>query len=116
MPRTEQSSTRVPATSAITGLLLGGPMSGMVTHRASPAAGGGHPVLPVGPGRAAADLQQRPGPGGAVTPSTTTSVTSGAASSIAPLMASWTVTVEEGQPSQLPSRRSWATPSSVTPR
>ena len=51
-----------------------------------------------------------------MTPSTTTSVTSGAASSIAPLIASWTVTVEDGQPSQLPSRRSWATPSAVTPR
>ena len=46
-----------------------------------------------------------------MTPSTTTSVTvGGAASSIAPLMASWTVTVEEGQPSQLPSRRKLGDP------
>src|ERR1700728_4327475 len=48
-------------------------------------------------------------------PSTTTSVTSGAASCTAPSMASCTVAVDEGQPLQLPSSRSLATPS-ITPR
>src|SRR5262249_4336199 len=55
------------------------------------------------------------GSGGAVIPSTTTSVTSGAASCTAPSIASRTVTVEEGQPWQVPSSRSRATPS-LTPR
>ncbi len=48
-------------------------------------------------------------------PSTATSVTSGAASMTAPLIASLTVTVDDGQPWQLPSSFSRATPS-LTPR
>ena len=48
-------------------------------------------------------------------PSTTTSVTSGAAFSTAPSIASWTVTVDDGQPSQLPSAAAWPR-RRVTPR
>ena len=91
-------------------------MSGRVTQDAPPSRSSG----PLGWPPAAAP---GPGPGGRlpicssgpapaeVIPSTTTSVTSGAASSTAPLRASCTVTVEDGQPWQLPSSRSRATPS-----
>ena len=106
----------VPAADAVTGRELGGPMSGSVTQlpwpvrlrrrvRRRPASSGRRPICSrTGAGAAAS-----------VMPSTTTSVTSGAAPCTAPSMASCTVTVEDGQPWQLPSSRSRATPS-VTPR
>src|SRR6516164_5094907 len=84
---------------------------------------GGPPDSPPGDpgGPLAAVSGRRPicsscGPGGSVIPSTTTWVTSGAASCTAPSMASRTVTVEDGQPWQLPSSRRCATPSGPVPR
>src|ERR1700722_2809565 len=101
-------STATPAADAVTGRELGGPMLGNVTQLSPPLTGacsaGGRPIC------------SSLGSGGAVLPSTTTSMTSGAAFSTAPSIASWTVTADDGQPLQLPSSSSLATPSSVTPR
>src|SRR5262249_45196720 len=111
VPRTEQTSTGTSPADAVTGRELGGPTSGNGTHSPPAAAGGPAP----GPGAGRGPICSSFGSGGAVIPSTTTSVTSGAASCTAPSIASRTVTVEEGQPWQVPSSRSRATPS-LTPR
>src|SRR6516164_5657752 len=107
-------STATPPADAATGRELGGPMSGSGTH-SPPVSGGPAPggTAVTAPGRG--PICSRAGSGGAVMPSTTTSVTSGAASCTAPSIASRTVTVEEGQPWQVPSSRRRATPSR-TPR
>ena len=62
----------------------------------APAEPAGGPAPGASPGRG--PICSSFGSGGAVIPSTTTSVTSGAASCTAPSIASRTVTVEEGQP------------------
>src|ERR1700722_2138033 len=100
--------TVVPAADAVTGRELGGPMLGRATQLS--------PLLTGTCSAGRCPICSSLGAGAAVIPSTTTSVTSGAAFRTAPSIASCTVTVDDGQPLQLPSSSSLATPSSVTPR
>ena len=114
VPRTEQ--TRIGMSPAVmqTGRALGGPISASVTQLPWPPAATSSAAAGVS-GRMPICSRTGAGAAGAsVIPSTTTSVTSGAASLTAPSIASCTVTAEEGQPLQLPSSVSRATPS-VTP-